>query len=176
MRLYVRSGSHKLPLIKAEVEVSNGWGNPRSVELEQDRGWRKRREVGLAIMMISHASALVSFKRSVMHEVSIPPSSHTKLPHTTHRSTIYNLRSTKQMIENLLAMEQRRPPEYIIEVFADPSSVRDVVRGTFYTATQGRVKLMWWDTRDFTHDLLPQVLPLYTAPDERYTGFDTTLC
>jgi hypothetical protein len=28
-------------------------------------------------------------------------------------------------------MEQRRPPEYIIEVFADPSSVRDVVRGNF---------------------------------------------
>ena len=26
-------------------------------------------------------------------------------------------------------MEQRRPPEYIIEVFADPSSVKDVVRG-----------------------------------------------
>jgi hypothetical protein len=33
------------------------------------------------------------------------------------------------MIENNLAMEQRRPPEYIIEVFADPSSVKDVVRG-----------------------------------------------
>ena len=28
-------------------------------------------------------------------------------------------------------MEQRRPPEYIIEVFADPSSVKDVVRGTY---------------------------------------------
>jgi hypothetical protein len=33
------------------------------------------------------------------------------------------------MLDNLLAMEQRRPPEYIIEVFADPSSVKDVVRG-----------------------------------------------
>jgi len=33
------------------------------------------------------------------------------------------------MIEDILAMEQRRPPEYIIEVFADPSSVKDVVRG-----------------------------------------------
>jgi hypothetical protein len=28
-------------------------------------------------------------------------------------------------------MEQRRPPEYIIEVFADPSSVKDVVRGKY---------------------------------------------
>lgn len=26
-------------------------------------------------------------------------------------------------------MEQRRPPEYILEVFADPSSVKDVVKG-----------------------------------------------
>jgi len=26
-------------------------------------------------------------------------------------------------------MDTRRPPEYIIEVFADPSSVKDVVRG-----------------------------------------------
>jgi hypothetical protein len=28
-----------------------------------------------------------------------------------------------------LTMEPRRAPEYIIEVFADPSSVRDVVKG-----------------------------------------------
>lgn len=27
------------------------------------------------------------------------------------------------------AMEQRRPPEYILEVFADPTSVKDVVKG-----------------------------------------------
>jgi hypothetical protein len=33
------------------------------------------------------------------------------------------------MLDNLATMEQRRPPEYIIEVFADPSSVKDVVRG-----------------------------------------------
>ena len=33
------------------------------------------------------------------------------------------------MLEYLLGMEQRRPPEYIIEVFADPGSVKDVVRG-----------------------------------------------
>jgi hypothetical protein len=35
------------------------------------------------------------------------------------------------MLENIKAMDQRRPPEYIIEVFADPSSVKDVVRGMF---------------------------------------------
>lgn len=34
-----------------------------------------------------------------------------------------------RMLENLLTMDQRRPPEFIIEVFADPSSVKDVVRG-----------------------------------------------
>lgn len=28
------------------------------------------------------------------------------------------------------SMEQRRPPEYILEVFADPACVRDVVKGT----------------------------------------------
>jgi autophagy-related protein 101 len=42
------------------------------------------------------------------------------------------------MRENIVVMEQRRPPEYIIEVFADPSSVKDVVRGTLFTATEGR--------------------------------------
>jgi len=29
-------------------------------------------------------------------------------------------------------MEQRRPPEYILEVFADPTSVKDVVKGTAF--------------------------------------------
>jgi hypothetical protein len=39
------------------------------------------------------------------------------------------LNPLQHMFENLLTMDQRRPPEYIIEVFADPSSVKDVVRG-----------------------------------------------
>ena len=29
-------------------------------------------------------------------------------------------------------MDQRRPPEYILEVFADPTCVKDIVRGTRY--------------------------------------------
>jgi len=29
----------------------------------------------------------------------------------------------------ILAMEQRRPPEYFLEVFADQSSVKDIVKG-----------------------------------------------
>ncbi len=45
------------------------------------------------------------------------------------------------MLENLLAMEQRRPPEYIIEVFADPSSVKDVVRGINFPFC-----VVFWDT------------------------------
>jgi len=78
-------------------------------------------------------------------------------------------------------MEQRRPPEYIIEVFADPSSVKDVVRGTVPPTPrrkrEGRVELMcWWDNRDFTYDFLPPILPFDTAQDERYTGFDATFC
>jgi len=40
------------------------------------------------------------------------------------------------MLENIFAMEQRRPPEYIIEVFADPSSVKDVVRGSSYACAR----------------------------------------
>jgi hypothetical protein len=70
------------------------------------------------------------------------------------------------MIGNLGIMEQRRPPEYIIEVFADPSSVKDVVRGTVPPTPRRRerVELMcWWDNRDFTYDLLPQILPFDSA-------------
>ncbi|KAG9235518.1 autophagy-related protein [Amylocarpus encephaloides] len=37
------------------------------------------------------------------------------------------------MLDDTTAMDQRRAPEYIIEVFADPSSVRDVVRGILHT-------------------------------------------
>ena len=40
------------------------------------------------------------------------------------------------MLQELFTMEQRRPPEYIIEVFADPSSVKDVVRGTEFIASK----------------------------------------
>lgn len=40
------------------------------------------------------------------------------------------------MLQEIVAMEQRRPPEYIIEVFADPSSVKDVVRGNLTSAIQ----------------------------------------
>lgn len=42
------------------------------------------------------------------------------------------LNTLKHMLDDLIAMDQRRPPEYIIEVFADPSSVKDVVRGKLF--------------------------------------------
>lgn len=38
-------------------------------------------------------------------------------------------------------MEPRRPPEYIIEVFADPTSVKDVVRGQ-YSASSAQTGLL----------------------------------
>ena len=35
----------------------------------------------------------------------------------------------RNLQEERLAMEQRKPPEYILEIFADPACARDVVRG-----------------------------------------------
>ncbi len=32
-------------------------------------------------------------------------------------------------------MDQRRPPEYILEVFADPTCVKDIVRGAHSSTT-----------------------------------------
>jgi hypothetical protein len=84
--------------------------------------------VGLAIVMISHASL---FKRSssiCMKYLPLHPTAQSS--HIQLISTILQPAITKQMLGNLGIMEQRRPPEYIIEVFADPSSVKDVVRGT----------------------------------------------
>jgi hypothetical protein len=66
------------------------------------------------------------------------------------------------MLDNILAMEQRRPPEYIIEVFADPSSVKDVVRG-IYPSVRRLGAQADGNTRNFTHDLLSQIFPFYST-------------
>jgi hypothetical protein len=58
------------------------------------------------------------------------------------------------MLENILAMEQRRPPEYIIEVFADPSSVKDVVRGNLHLCEGRKKRKLIAKSRNFTHNLL----------------------
>jgi hypothetical protein len=58
------------------------------------------------------------------------------------------------MLESILAMEQRRPPEYIIEVFADPSSVKDVVRGIFHLCEEKKERKLIAKLRNFTYDLL----------------------
>jgi len=58
------------------------------------------------------------------------------------------------MLENILAMEQRRPPEYIIEVFADPSSVKDVVRGIFHFREGRKGRKLIAKPRNFTYNLL----------------------
>src|SRR5580698_8184668 len=74
-------------------------------------------------------------------------------------------------------MEQRRPPEYILEVFADPTSVKDVVRGaalswcfTFYlklqlTAYSGILHTIFFhrffpSIRPKTRDVLDLTLPV----------------
>ncbi len=32
-------------------------------------------------------------------------------------------------------MDQRRPPEYILEVFADPTYVKDIIKGAYRTVS-----------------------------------------
>jgi autophagy-related protein 101 len=66
------------------------------------------------------------------HQLFTPPSiiAHNKAPTAVPHNTTQRQCLEPQMLERIHAMEQRRPPEYIIEVFADPSSVKDVVRGT----------------------------------------------
>merc|ERR1711939_243875 len=58
--------------------------------------------------------------------------------------------------EHTSTMEQRRPPEYIIEVFADPSSVKDVVRGILHTIFFHR---FFPSLRPTTRDILDLTLP-----------------
>ncbi|APA07812.1 hypothetical protein sscle_03g025820 [Sclerotinia sclerotiorum 1980 UF-70] len=53
-------------------------------------------------------------------------------------------------------MDQRRPPEYIIEVFADPSSVREVIRGILHTIFFHR---FFPSIRPKTRDVLDMTLP-----------------
>ncbi|RDW89346.1 hypothetical protein BP6252_01378 [Coleophoma cylindrospora] len=54
-------------------------------------------------------------------------------------------------------MDQRRPPEYIIEVFADPTSVKDVVRGILHTIFFHR---FFPSIRPKTRDVLDLTLPV----------------
>ncbi|CAG8952045.1 hypothetical protein HYALB_00004445 [Hymenoscyphus albidus] len=63
------------------------------------------------------------------------------------------------MLDNLSAMEQRKPPEYIIEVFADPSSVKDVVRGILHSIFFHR---FFPSIRPSTRDVLDITLPVVT--------------
>merc|ERR1711964_12890 len=70
--------------------------------------------------------------------------------------------------EHTSTMEQRRPPEYIIEVFADPSSVKDVVRG--YKLIQPHHIY-----RYPTHNILPPILPFAKTDDARYPRPDAAV-
>ncbi|MCJ1481836.1 hypothetical protein MMC06_001995 [Schaereria dolodes] len=67
-------------------------------------------------------------------------------------------------------MEQRRqPPEYILEVFADPTSVKDVVRGILHTIFFHR----YFPTiRPTTMEILDLTLP-FVADPELVTLIDT---
>lgn len=59
-------------------------------------------------------------------------------------------------------MEQRRPPEYIIEVFADQSCVKDVVRGILHTIFFHR---FFPSLRPRTRDVLDLCLPFVEEPE-----------
>jgi len=54
-------------------------------------------------------------------------------------------------------MEQRRPPEYILEVYADPTSVNDVVKGILHTIFFHR---FFPSIRPKTRDVLDLTLPV----------------
>lgn len=54
-------------------------------------------------------------------------------------------------------MEHRRPPEYIIEVFADPTCVKDIVKGILHTIFFHR---FFPSIRPKTRDLLDLTLPI----------------
>ncbi|KAI9837516.1 MAG: hypothetical protein M1819_007167 [Sarea resinae] len=54
-------------------------------------------------------------------------------------------------------MEQRRPPEYILEVFADPTCVKEIVRGILHTIFFHR---FFPSIRPRTRDLLDLTLPI----------------
>lgn len=66
------------------------------------------------------------------------------------------------MLEHYVAMEQRRPPEYIIEVFADQSCVKDVVRGILHTIFFHR---FFPSLRPRTRDVLDLCLPFVEEPE-----------
>ncbi|MCJ1247216.1 hypothetical protein MMC30_004430 [Trapelia coarctata] len=59
-------------------------------------------------------------------------------------------------------MEQRRPPEYILEVFADPTSIKDVVRGILHTIFFHRY---FPSLRPSTIEVLDLTLPFVTDPE-----------
>ncbi|MCJ1394688.1 hypothetical protein MMC18_007568 [Xylographa bjoerkii] len=67
-------------------------------------------------------------------------------------------------------MEQpRRPPEYILEVFADPTSIKDVVQGILHTIFFHRY---FPSLRPSTIEVLDLTLPFVTDP-ELQTLIDT---
>jgi len=59
-------------------------------------------------------------------------------------------------------MEPRRPPEYILEVFADPTCVKDIVRGILHTIFFHRY---FPSIRPSSLEVLDLTLPLVTDPE-----------
>lgn len=66
----------------------------------------------------------------------------------------------------LFAMEQRRPPEYFLEVFADPGSVKEVVKGDTTNIRPLRPSTDYVH-RDSAHHILSPFLPCYKTKNTR---------
>ena len=67
-------------------------------------------------------------------------------------------------------MEQRRLPEHVIEVFADPTCIKDVVRGKQRIALKSchNVDILM-NKRRASYNLLSSLLPIYPAIHRRDT-------
>ena len=63
------------------------------------------------------------------------------------------------------SMEQRKPPQYILEVFADPTCVKDIVRGMFIPIF--RIPRSLIPARNTAYHLLSPILSFHKAIQHR---------
>ena len=111
--------------------------------------------------------------QSQPHYLGTVLATHMHLP-LHHRTLCFT--GKQRMIQTLLTMDQRRPPEYIIEVFASPESVKDVVRGLMRSLSRLRHLTLTLLRRHITHDIFPQILPFYSTKDPRCTRLNPSIC
>lgn len=74
-------------------------------------------------------------------------------------------------------MESRKPPEFGLEVSADRTNIKDVIRGN-EIALHGRMRPYVTDreTRHTSHNLLPSIFHAFATSYPRHTGYDLAIC